>query len=252
MTAVRGYSMFGMSFVYVLFDEGTDVYWARSRVLEYLSSIRAKLPTDVAPVLGPDATGIGWVYEYALVDRTGKHDLAELRASRTSRSATRSRASPGSRRWRALAGTSGSTRSPSTPTSCEPSASTSRTSRRRSAGPTARWAGATLEMSGREYFVRGRGYLRGLGDLAGVAIRASTEGTPVTIGDVGTVRMGGDIRRGLAELDGQGETVGAIVMARYGENALDVIAPGEGASSRSCAPPFPPAWRSSPPTIARR
>jgi Cu(I)/Ag(I) efflux system membrane protein CusA/SilA len=224
VTAVRGYSMFGMSFVYVLFDEGTDVYWARSRVLEYTSSLRAKLPAEVSPVLGPDATGIGWVYEYALVDRTGKHDLAELRTLQdfTLRYALES--VPGVAQVASVGGYERQYQVTLDPaklraygTSVEEVASAIR----RSNGEV---GGRVLEMSGREYFVRGRGYLENLGDLSRVAIRAGADGTPVRVGDVGTVQFGGDIRRGLAELDGKGEAVGAIVMARYGENALDVIA----------------------------
>jgi copper/silver efflux system protein len=224
VTAVRGYSMFGMSFVYVLFDEGTDVYWARSRVLEYLSSIRAKLPPEVAPVLGPDATGIGWVYEYALVDRSGKRDLAELRTLQdyTLRYALES--VPGVAQVASVGGYERQYQVTLDPEKLrayalgvEDVASAIRRSN-------AEVGGRVLEMSGREYFVRGRGYLENLGDLARVAIRAGTDGTPILVGDVGTVQFGGEIRRGLAELDGKGETVGAIVMARYGENALDVIA----------------------------
>ena len=224
VTAVRGYSMFGMSFVYVLFDEGTDVYWARSRVLEYLSSIRAKLPTEVAPVLGPDATGIGWVYEYALVDRTGKRDLAELRSLQdfTLRYALES--VPGVAQVASVGGYERQyqvTLDPDRLRAYGLHVEDVASAIRRSNGEV---GGRVLEMSGREYFIRGRGYLENLGDLSRVAIRAGPDGTPVHVGDVGTVQLGGDIRRGLAELDGKGETVGAIVMARYGENALHVIA----------------------------
>ncbi|HSO39599.1 MAG TPA: efflux RND transporter permease subunit [Labilithrix sp.] len=224
VTAVRGYSMFGMSFVYVLFDEGTDVYWARSRVLEYMSAIRAKLPAEVAPVLGPDATGIGWVYEYALVDRTGKHDLAELRSLQdfTLRYALES--VPGVAQVASVGGYERQyqvTLDPDKLRAYGLRVEDVAAAIRRSNGEV---GGRVLEMSGREYFVRGRGYLASLGDLSRVAVRAGPEGTPVTVGDVGTVQFGGDIRRGLAELDGKGETVGAIVMARYGENSLDVIA----------------------------
>lgn len=224
VTAVRGYSMFGMSFVYVLFDEGTDVYWARSRVLEYMSSIRAKLPAEVAPVLGPDATGIGWVYEYALVDRSGKHDLAELRTLQdyTLRYALES--VPGVAQVASVGGYERQYQVTLDPDKLRAYAlhvEDVASAIRRSNGEV---GGRVLEMSGREYFVRGRGYLENLGDLARVAIRANADGTPILVGDVGTVQFGGEIRRGLAELDGKGETVGAIVMARYGENALDVIA----------------------------
>ena len=224
VTAVRGYSMFGMSFVYVLFDEGTDVYWARSRVLEYTSSLRAKLPAEVSPVLGPDATGIGWIYEYALVDRTGKHDLAELRTLQdfTLRYALES--VPGVAQVASVGGYERQyqvTLDPAKLRAFGVQVEEVASAIRRSNGEV---GGRVLEMSGREYFVRGRGYVENLGDLSRVAIRAGPDGTPVRVGDVGTVQFGGDIRRGLAELDGKGETVGAIVMARYGENALDVIA----------------------------
>lgn len=223
VTAVRGYSMFGMSFVYVLFDEGTDVYWARTRVLEYLNGIRGKLPSDTAPVLGPDATGIGWVYEYALVDKSGAHDLAELRTIQdfTLRYALES--VPGVAQVATVGGYERQyqvTIDPDKLRAYGLSVQDVADAVRRSNGEV---GGRLLEMSGREYFIRGRGYLQNLGDLAATAIRSGPDGTPIRVGDVATVRFGGDIRRGLAELDGKGETVGAIVMARYGENALDVI-----------------------------
>ncbi len=223
VTAVRGYSMFGMSFVYVLFEEGTDVYWARSRVLEYMSGIQAKLPADVAPVLGPDATGIGWVYEYALVDKTGKHDLAELRTLQdyTLRFALES--VPGVAQVATVGGYERQyqvTLDPDKLRAYGLGVSDVADAIRRSNGEV---GGRLLEMSGREYFVRGRGYLENLAQLSEIAIRAGPGGAPVRVGDVGAVRFGADLRRGLAELDGKGETVGAIVMARYGENALQVI-----------------------------
>lgn len=223
VTAVRGYSMFGMSFVYVLFDEGTDVYWARSRVLEYLNGIRGKLPTDVAPVLGPDATGIGWVYEYALVDKTGGHDLAELRTLQdfTLRYALES--VPGVAQVATVGGYERQyqvTIDPDKLRAYGLHVEDVADAIRRSNGEV---GGRLLEMSGREYFVRGRGYLENLANVADIAVRAGPNGAPIRVGDVGTVRFGAEIRRGLAELDGKGETVGAIVMARYGENALDVI-----------------------------
>jgi Cu(I)/Ag(I) efflux system membrane protein CusA/SilA len=223
VSAVRGYSMFGMSFVYVLFDEGTDVYWARSRVLEYLNGIRGRLAPDALPVLGPDATGIGWVYEYALVDRTGQSDLAQLRTVQdfTLRYALES--VPGVAQVATVGGYERQYQVTIDPDKLRAFGLTVQDvadAVRRSNGEV---GGRLLEMSGREYFIRGRGYLQNLGDLGTVAIRAGPDGTPIRVEDVATVRFGGDIRRGLAELDGKGETVGGIVMARYGENALDVI-----------------------------
>jgi Cu(I)/Ag(I) efflux system membrane protein CusA/SilA len=221
--AVRGYSMFGMSFVHVLFAEDVDVYWARSRVQEYLSGIQARLPDGVTPTLGPDATGIGWVYEYALVDRTGAHDLAELRALQdfTLRYALES--VPGVAQ---VASVGGYERQYQVQLDLErlrghglATADVADAVRRANAEV----GGRVLELGGREAFVRGRGYLRGEDDLAGVVVKTGEGGAPVRVGDVGHVRVGPDLRRGLAELDGQGEAVGAIVVARYGTHALDVI-----------------------------
>ncbi|HQY60951.1 MAG TPA: efflux RND transporter permease subunit [Polyangiaceae bacterium] len=223
VTAVRGYSMFGMSFVHVLFEEGTDVYWARSRVLETMSGIQAKLPAEVAPVLGPDATGIGWVYEYALVDKTGKHDLAELRTLQdyTLRYALES--VPGVAQVATVGGYERQyqvTLDPEKLRAYGLGVGDVADAVRRSNGEV---GGRLLEMSGREYFVRGRGYLENLAQLSEIAIRSGPGGAPVRVGDVGEVRFGADLRRGVADLDGKGETVGAIVMARHGENALQVI-----------------------------
>ena len=223
VTAVRGYSMFGMSFIYVLFEEGTDVYWARSRVLEYMSGIKSKLPPSVSPVLGPDATGIGWVFEYALVDKSGKHDLAELRAIQDFTLRYGLESVPGVAQVASVGGYERQyqvTLDPDKLRSYAVTVSDVADAIRRSNGEV---GGRLLEMSGREYVVRGRGYLQNLADLGNIAIRAGPNGAPVRVEDVGSVRFGGEIRRGLAELDGQGETVGAIVVARYGENALDVI-----------------------------
>src|SRR4051812_49211483 len=223
VSAVRGYSMFGMSFVYVLFEEGTDVYWARSRVLEYMSAIQPKLPSGVASSLGPDATGIGWIYEYALVDRSGAHDLAELRTLQdfTLRYALES--VPGVAQVASVGGYERQYQVTLDPDKLRAYALNVGDVANAIRSSNGEVGGRLLEMSGREYFVRGRGYLQNLADLKQVTVRADADGTPIRVGDVGTVRFGGDIRRGLAELNGEGETVGAIVIARYGENALDVI-----------------------------
>jgi Cu(I)/Ag(I) efflux system membrane protein CusA/SilA len=224
VVAVRGYSMFGMSFVYVIFDEGTDLYWARTRVLEYMSGIQAKLPQDVSPTIGPDATGIGWVFEYALVDRTGQHDLADLRTLQdfTLRYALES--VPGVAQVASIGGYERQyqvTIDPEKLRAYGLSIGDVADAVRRTNGEV---GGRILEMSGREYFIRGRGYLQDIASLAQTTIRAGQGGTPIRVHDVASVRFGGDIRRGLAELDGEGETTGGIVMARYGENARDVIA----------------------------
>ncbi|HEX6274285.1 MAG TPA: efflux RND transporter permease subunit, partial [Polyangiaceae bacterium] len=224
VTDVRGFSMFGMSFVYVVFEEGTDVYWARSRVLEYLSSIRDRLPEGARPVLGPDATGIGWVFQYTLVDKSGKHGLDELRTFQDF-----------TLRY-ALGSVQGVAEVASVGGYQKQYQVTVDPNRLRAYGVTIQdvmsairdsnndVGGRVIEMSSREYYVRGRGYIQDLGALERVALRASgPNGVPVLVKDVGTVRFGPDIRRGLLEWNGEGEAVGAIVAMRYGENALEVI-----------------------------
>ncbi len=219
---VRGQTMFGMSFVYVIFEEGTDVYWARSRVLEYLNTVRNRLPAEANTRIGPDATGIGWVYQYALVDRTGRHDLGQLRTLQDF-----------SLRY-ALASVPGVAEVPSVGGYEQQYQVTVDPVRLRNFGLTVSdvvsavrrsnsdVGARVLEMSEREYFVRGRGYLTRTEDIESIVIRAE-RGTPVLVRDIGRVTMGGDIRRGAADFDGQGETVSGIIVMRYGENALEVI-----------------------------
>jgi Cu(I)/Ag(I) efflux system membrane protein CusA/SilA len=223
VAAVRGYSMLGMSFIYVVFEEKTDLYWARSRVLEYLSALGGRLPSGVVPTLGPDATGIGWVFEYALVDRNGKHDLGELRTIQdfTVRYALES--VPGVAQVASVGGYEREYQ-----VTCDPvklrafalSLDDVAAAVRRTTGEQ---SGRVIEMSGREYFVRGRGYLNNLDQLGEVSLKTDGSGTPVRVRDVAQVRLGPGIRRGVAELDGRGETAGAIVLARTGENPVDVI-----------------------------
>ena len=223
VTDVRGYSMFGMSFVYVLFDEGTDVYWARSRVLEYLSGLRGQLPAGVEPQLGPDATGVGWVFQYALVDREGKTDLAELRTFQDYTLKYALTGVPGVAEVASVGGYEKQyqvTVDPNRLRAYGITLSDVATAIRRSNRDV---GGRVLEMSGREYFVRGRGYVESLQDIEKVTVKASPAGTPVLVRDVATVAFGGDIRRGVTDLDGDGEAVGGIVVMRHGENALDVI-----------------------------
>jgi Cu(I)/Ag(I) efflux system membrane protein CusA/SilA len=223
VTAVRGFSMFGMSFVYVLFEEGTDVYWARSRVLEYMSSLASRLPAGVTPTLGPDATGIGWVYEYALVDRTGQHDLAELRTLQdyTLRYALES--VPGVAQVASVGGFQKSYQINLDPERLRSFGVTVDDVARAVRRSNSEVGGGVIELSGRESFIRGRGYLKDLDGLGEIAIRAAPQGASVRVKDVGSVRFGPVARRGAAELDGQGEAVGAIVIMRYGENALGLI-----------------------------
>ncbi len=225
VTAVRGQSMFGMSFIYVIFEEGTDLYWARSRVLEYLSTMRARLPDGVTPTLGPDASAVGWVYQYALVDRSGKHDLAELRAFQDFHLRYALASVPGVAEVASVGGYERQYQVEVDPARLNAhglSVSDVTSAVRRSNREV---GGRVIEMSGREYFVRGRGYIRSLDDLRSVAVGVDRRsGTPIRVADLGRVSFGPDIRRGVGELDGIGEAVGGTIVMRYGENAAEVIA----------------------------
>jgi len=224
VTDVRGFSMFGMSFVYVIFEEGTDVYWARSRVTEYMSGIRDRLPEGARPTIGPDATGIGWVFQYALVDKSGKHGLDELRTFQdfTLRYALGS--VPGVAEVASVGGYQKQYQVTVDPNKLRAYNVTIKDVIDAIRDSNSDVGGRIVEMSSREYYVRGQGYIQDLGSIERVALRASGPGgVPVLVKDVGTVRFGPDIRRGLLEWNGEGEAVGGIVAMRYGENALDVI-----------------------------
>ena len=221
---VRGFTEFGISYVYVIFEDGTDIYWARSRVVEYLQGVRARLPLDSNPTVGPDATGVGWVFQYALVDETGRRNLAELRSVqdwflRYSLASVEGVAE--------VASIGGFVKQyqvnldPNKLAAYDKSVKDVVQAIRASNNDV---EGRLLEFSGREYMVRGRGYLTSLDDIAAVSLGADRRGTPVRVGDVADVALGPDLRRGVAELDGKGEVVGGIVVMRFGENALRVIA----------------------------
>jgi copper/silver efflux system protein len=221
---VRGYSMFGMSFVYVIFDEGTDVYWARSRVLEYLSALGPRLPAGVSPSLGPDATGIGWTYQYTLVDETGKHGLDELRTFQdfTLRYALGS--VPGVAEVASVGGFQKQYQVTVDPNKLRAFGVSLQELIGAIRDSNDDVGGRVLEMAGREYYVRGRGYVQDLPDIERVAVKPTgPNGVPVLVRDVAQVRFGPEIRRGLLEWNGDGEAVGGIVVMRYGENALDVV-----------------------------
>ncbi|HZM58263.1 MAG TPA: efflux RND transporter permease subunit, partial [Vicinamibacterales bacterium] len=220
---VRGFTDFGISYVYVIFEDGTDIYWARSRVLEYLQGVRARLPEDITPTIGPDATGVGWVFQYALVDETGQHNLAELR---------------GIQDWflrYSLASVEGVAEVASIggfvkqyQVNLDPNKLAAYDKSVKDVVQAIKSSnndveGRLMEFSGREYMVRGRGYLQSVDDIAAVSLGADARGTPVRVGDVAHVALGPDIRRGVADLDGKGEVVGGIVVMRFGENALRVI-----------------------------
>jgi len=219
---VRAQTMFGDSYVFVVFQDGTDLYWARSRVIEYLQQIAGKLPADVHPAIGPDATGAGWVYEYAIVDRSHSRSLADLRALQDWYLRYQLETVPGVAEVASIGGFVRQYQvnlDPKKLFSYGISASTVIDRVRQSTNEV---GGDVLDMNGAEYMIRGLGYLKSLSDLENVPV-ATKNGTPVLVKDLGTVSFGPDERRGAADWQGQGETVGGIVVMRYGMNALDVI-----------------------------
>jgi len=221
--AVRGLSDFGFSFVYVIFQDGTDIYWARSRVVELLSKIQGTLPAGVRTELGPDATGVGWVFQYALRDRTGTHTMADLRSLQDFHLKFALRSVPGVAEVATVGGFEKQYQVTVDPVRLQAlglSLVDVGDAIRKSNSET---GGRLVEWNGREYMVRGRGYVASTNDLAKVVLRASERGVPLLLGDVATVELGPQFRRGLADLDGEGEAVGAIVVMRHGENALAVI-----------------------------
>jgi Cu(I)/Ag(I) efflux system membrane protein CusA/SilA len=220
--AVRAQTMFGDSYVYVVFQDGTDVYWARSRVLEYLQQIGGRLPQNVHPAIGPDATGAGWVYEYALVDKTHQHSLADLRTIQDWHLRYQLETVPGVAEVATIGGFVKQYQVKLDPNKLLAYGVPLSTVIDRVKMSTNEVGGRVLELTGTQYMVRGLGYLRSLSDLENVPVIAKN-GTPVLIKDLGTVAFGPDIREGVAEWNGEGETVGGIVVMRDGMNALSVI-----------------------------
>ena len=219
---VRGESMFGKSFVYVIFQDGTDIYWARSRVIEYLSSIRASLPEGVNPVIGPDATGVGWVFEYALVDDSGKQSLADLRSLQDWHLRYALSAVPGVAEVAPVGGFVKEYQVDLDPASLSAHGIPLSDVASRIQSSNGDVGGKIFESATAEYYVRGRGYIKSIKDIEDIVLKVEN-GTPVYVRNVGKVHLGSDLRRGVAELDGKGETVGGIIVMRYGENALRVI-----------------------------
>ena len=220
---VRGVTDFGISYVYVIFEDGTDMYWARSRVVEYLQGIRWQLPDNVNPVIGPDATGVGWVFEYALVDDSGQQTLADLRGLQDWYLRYWIAAVPGVAEVASIGGFVKQYQVNLDPNKLAAYDLAVKDIVRAIQASNNDVEGRLLEFSGREYMVRARGYLQSADDIARVSLGASAAGTPIRVSDVAQVRIGPDMRRGAAELDGEGEVVGGIVVMRFGENALDVI-----------------------------
>ena len=220
---VRGYSFFNDSYVYVIFEDGTDLYWARSRVLEYLSQVAPTLPEGAAPALGPDATGVGWIYQYALVDRTGQHDLSQLRSIQdwflryelqTIEGVSEVATIGGMVRQYQVIADPDRLRAYGIPLSHV------RMAIQRGNQET---GGRVIEMAEAEYMVRASGYIQGEDDLRAIPVGLSDNGTPVLLSDIAEIQVGPELRRGVGELNGEGEAVGGVVIMRYGENAMATI-----------------------------
>jgi Cu(I)/Ag(I) efflux system membrane protein CusA/SilA len=220
---VRGYSFFGLSFVYIIFEDGTDLYWARSRVLEYLNYVSSRLPLGVTPTLGPDATGVGWIYEYAIVDRTGQHDLSELRSIQDWYLRYPLQTVPGVAEVASVGGYVKQYQvqvDPNALVAYSVPLSRVRNAIMRSNRDV---GGRLIEISETEYMVRGKGYIQSIEDIQSIAVGVDDHGTPIRIQDIAQVQVGPELRRGIVELDGEGEVAGGVVIMRYGENALSTI-----------------------------
>jgi len=220
---VRGYSFFGFSVVYIIFEDGTDMYWARSRVLEYLNYVSGRLPAGVNPSLGPDATGVGWVYEYALVDKSGKHDLAELRSIQDWYMRYALQTVNGVSEVASMGGFVKQYQVEVDPNALAefgiPLAKVKHAIKRSNNDV----GGRLIEMGETEYMVRGKGYLKGIADLESIPVGVDAHGTPILLRNVAHIHLGPELRRGLTELNGEGEVAGGVVIMRFGENALKTI-----------------------------
>ncbi len=220
---VRGYSFFGDSYVYVIFEDGTDLYWARSRVLEYLSQVTGQLPDNAKPALGPDATGVGWIYEYALVDRTGQHDLSQLRRLQDWFLKYELQTVPGVAEVATIGGMVRQYQVVVDPDKLRAFGLTLAGIKQAIQSGNQESGGSVIEMGEAEYMVRASGYLKGLDDLAQVPLGINMNGTAITLADVAQLRLGPQMRRGIADLDGEGEVVGGVIVMRWGENASKTI-----------------------------
>ena len=220
---VRGYSFFGDSYVYVLFEDGTDLYWARSRVLEYLSQVQSRLPAAAKPALGPDATGVGWIYQYALVDRTGKHDLSQLRSLQDWFLRYELKTLPNVAEVAPIGGMVKQYQVVLDPVRMASRGVTQQQIAKAIDEANRETGGSVLELAETEFMVRATGYLKTLNDFRAIPLRLDG-GVPVTLGDVAHIQLGPEMRRGIAELDGEGEVVGGVVILRSGKNARETIA----------------------------
>jgi Cu(I)/Ag(I) efflux system membrane protein CusA/SilA len=221
---VRGYSFFGDSYVYILFEDGTDLYWARSRVLEYLSQVQSSLPSAAKPALGPDATGVGWIFQYALMDRTGQHDLAQLRSLQDWFLRYELKTLPNVAEVAPIGGMVKQYQVVLDPVRMASQKITQQQVAQAIDDANQETGGSVLELAESEFMVRASGYLQSLADFRSIPLRLGTSGAPITLGDVAHIRLGPEMRRGIAELDGEGEVVGGVVILRSGKNARETIA----------------------------
>jgi Cu(I)/Ag(I) efflux system membrane protein CusA/SilA len=221
--AIRGFSDFGFSYVYVIFEEGTDLYWARSRTLEYLSKIQPRLPEGVRTELGPDATGVGWVFQYALVDPSGRHSLADLRSIQDWNIRYALQSVPGVAEVASVGGFVRQYQVTVDPNRLSAYRLPLMTVVEAIRASNNEVGGRLVEWSGAEYMVRARGYVRSIADLEEIVVKTDEKGTPVLLRDVAAIQLGPEIRRGIAELDGRGEVAAGVVVMRHGENAMSVI-----------------------------
>src|SRR5260221_7375399 len=221
--AIRGFSDFGYSYVYVIFEEGTDIYWARSRVLEYLSKVQSQLPQGVHTSLGPDATGVGWVYQYALVDTTGKRSLAALRSLQDWHIRYELQSVPGVAEVASVGGFVRQYQITVDPNKLAAYGIPLMQLTEAVKKSNNEVGGRLIEWSGAEYMVRAHGYVKKKSDLEEIVVKSGERGTPVRLRDVASVQLGPELRRGITELDGKGEVAAGVVLIRHGENAMDVI-----------------------------
>ncbi|MDH5447165.1 MAG: efflux RND transporter permease subunit [Gammaproteobacteria bacterium] len=221
---VRGYSFFGDSYVYIIFKDGTDLYWARSRVLEYLNQATARLPKGVQPLLGPDATGVGWVYSYALVDKTGRHDLAQLRSLQDWFLKFELQTVPGVAEVASVGGMVRQYQIIADPEHLRAYQVSLKQFADAIRNNNLEVGGSVVELAEAEYMIHSRGYLSSLEDIEKIPVKVTKDGRPLTVRDLATVQIGPEMRRAVADLNGEGEVTGGIVVMRYGENALDTIA----------------------------
>ncbi len=221
--SVRGFSFFGDSYVYVIFEDGTDLYWARSRVLEYLNQVASKLPVDARPELGPDATGVGWIYQYALLDRSGSQDLSQLRSLQDWFLKVELQTVPGVSEVATIGGMVKQYQVIVDPNSLRAYNLSLSTIKQAIQRGNQESGGSVIEMAEAEYMIRATGYISQLEDLENIPLGLNKQGTPILLKHVAQIRIGPQLRRGIAELDGEGEVVGGVVIMRFGENALTTI-----------------------------